>query len=426
MKLKLIYAFLRFGCLPGGLILTWIGMASPPFQGEWGFVGLALKALATGLGLVIATVGLFVIHNVYFSRNRAWVDPELDIETWSITRDQQHNSNTDLTWFQGAFYLAHAVSPYHFGSADCKIQVKRSPDGLHWEQVAVLGKGNDDVRDPKFAVIGDRLCLYVLLNRALQPLPYTTRYAWTNDGNHWSDLCSLGHEGWLFWRPKTLDGRVWYVPAYWHEFNHNVLFKTWDGANFEMVATIHKGRFINEPEIEFLADGTLLATGRVDYDKRDFQQVIGIPQSSTIISVAEPPYVSWQDTAEDQTTRLDGPVMFRYGNHIFAVGRAHPYFNTIFPRRGAVLAKKRTAIYEVRPEGLTYLSDLPSAGDTSYAGVVVKDGFVYVSYYTSDIRRDSIWLFGMMEPSEIRMAKIALERLVQAAERRKKPTRKEK
>jgi hypothetical protein len=417
MNLKLIYAFLRFGCLPCGLILLGVGIWTPPAINNTDVTGAIARVVALGVGLLLVLLGAFVLGNIYFSRNSASLNPVLDIETWAVTDDRMHNSNTDLIWFRDSFHLAYAVSPYHFGSAKCKLVVKRSTDGIRWTQVTEIKYGQQDIRDPKFAVINGILHLYCLLNHATQPLPYTTRMAWSEDGTNWSDLVSIGHEGWLFWRPKTSDGKTWYVPAYWHQFHHNALFATTNGKDFRWVATIRKGQFINEPEIEFLSDGSLLATGRADYNKNNFDQVIGIPKSSTFLSLAEPPYTRWQDTAEDQLTRLDGPVMFRYRQHIYAVGRAHPYHGARFPRRCAVLGKKRTAIFEVHPEGLIHISDLPSSGDTSYAGVVLRDGFAYISYYTSKIQRDPIWLFGMLDPSEIRLAKIDLEKLERVVEK---------
>ena len=402
MKPKLLYAILRLGCLPLGLFLLRLGWILP-----FGVVRL----VSLSAGLIATLAGALVIQNVSFSRNNSQVNPNISIETWAITNDRMHNSNVDLVWYRDGFYLVHAASPFHFGTADCELLIKRSSDCKSWEQVAILGRCQGDIRDPKFAVIGDKLFVYALLNCQVYPLPHTTRVSWTQDGRHWSDLASIGHEGWLLGRPKTGDGNTWYVPAYWHKFHHNALFATTDGLNFKQIATISTGRFINEPEIEFLPDGRLLATGRGDYLKESFRQIIGIPESSTVISIAQPPYTQWEQTAETQLTRLDGPVMFSHNGQLYAVGRAHPYFAAIFPRRGAVLSKKRTALYAVCPEGLTHLSDLPSCGDTSYAGVVLKDGFAHIAYYTNSIKKDYLWLFGMLEPSEVRMAKIALSEL---------------
>lgn len=48
---------------------------------------------------------------------------------------------------------------------------------------------------------------------------------------------------------------------------------------------------------------------------------------------------------------------------------------------------------------------------------MLKDGFAYIAYYTNDIKKNYIWLFGMMEPSEIRLAKIALDALERIADK---------
>jgi hypothetical protein len=62
----------------------------------------------------------------------------------------------------------------------------------------------------------------------------------------------------------------------------------------------------------------------------------------------------------------------------------------------------------VRENGLAYLTDLPSAGDTSYVGLVIDGDTAYASYYTSPINHDYVWILGMLSPSEVRLAKIDL------------------
>ncbi len=88
-----------------------------------------------------------------------------------------------------------------------------------------------------------------------------------------------------------------------------------------------------------------------------------------------------------------------------------------FAQQGSIVSRKRTSLFRVKPEGLIYLTDLPSAGDTTYAGIVQRGDELLVDYYTSDISRDWFWLMGMISPSEIRMARVnlpALEQLAQA------------
>ena len=61
------------------------------------------------------------------------------------------------------------------------------------------------------------------------------------------------------------------------------------------------------------------------------------------------------------------------------------------------------------------LTDLPSAGDTSYAGIVMQGDDLYASYYTSDIEWDPPWILGMFESSAIKMARISLSKMEELA-----------
>jgi hypothetical protein len=46
---------------------------------------------------------------------------------------------------------------------------------------------------------------------------------------------------------------------------------------------------------------------------------------------------------------------------------------------------------------------------------VIRDGFAYISYYTSNIKRDWPWLMGMVSASDIRIAKVDLAALEKEA-----------
>jgi hypothetical protein len=114
---------------------------------------------------------------------------------------------------------------------------------------------------------------------------------------------------------------------------------------------------------------------------------------------------------ESLVTRLDGPYLFPYNGRVYAIGRYQPDPGKTGPLsdQGSCLAKKRTSIFEVRENGLAYLTDLPSAGDTSYVGLIREGDTVYASYYTSRVDRDYAWLLGMLSPSTVKMAKIDLQ-----------------
>ena len=170
---------------------------------------------------------------------------------------------------------------------------------------------------------------------------------------------------------------------------------------------IQDGNGNDETDIEFLPDGRLLATTRLEVTP---DTILGNYDGRTGIHVAAPPYTQWT-THESRVTRLDGPNLFSLDGQIFAVGRYQPDPNGFFTRMGGALSRKRTAIYRVEEGRLVKLSDLPSNADTSYAGVALRDGFLWVDWYTSRTDRDWPWLFGMPLRTDIKMARIPLQAL---------------
>ncbi|MBN1346729.1 MAG: exo-alpha-sialidase [Phycisphaerae bacterium] len=358
-------------------------------------------AAAVVLAIVLALAALIAYWLV--RPNTAVVDPSLDIETWVAVSDGEHNSNTDLIHWKGYYYLIHASSPWHFASNECHLVLHRSLDARNWAEVATFKIRKQDIRDPKLAVVGDMLFLYVLKNKDLNPEPYTTAYATSASGVKWSELRDVEPKGWLFWRPKTRDGCRWYVPAYWWQHGKSILLTSTDGRSWKEVSTIYEGDRNDETDFEFLPDGRILCTARLEVS----EDVLGDKDAATLIAVAKPPYKEWK-RIKSHVTRLDGPCLFADAGRIYAVGRHNPEPPGPGKYFGSILAKKRTALYEVTPDRLIHLSDLPSCGDTSYCGLVRRADDVIVSYYTNDVQTDPPWILGMISPSEIRMARIPL------------------
>jgi hypothetical protein len=371
---------------------------------------LVLKLLTLGSIAIVAPPAALLAYWL-LRPNRSSVDSQLEIETWDAVADGLHNSNTDLIWWRDHFYLIHAASPFHMGSARCTLVVRRSRDARTWETLVELTIPGEDIRDPKFALIDGRLFLYALPNKGLRALPYGTVYSISDDGERWSPFEKIDHPGWLFWRPKTRDGVHWYVAAYWHRHGKSMLLRSTDGVNWSIVSQINEGEGNDETDIEFLPDGRLLATARLEVTP---DNPWGNPDAATLIAVAAPPYTEWR-YAKSQVTRLDGPALFAHAGRLFAVARYQPGRRGRYTQLGGVFSRKRTALFAVAEDRLVYHSDFPSASDTSYAGVVLRDGYLYASYYTSNIRRDYPWIVGMLVRSDIRIAKLPLTALPRVA-----------
>ncbi len=375
------------------------------------WIGIVLGSL---VGAIL--VALLVLFAYWYLRpNRAQVDPNVVLQSWDIANDKNHNSNTDMIQWQGKFFLAYVSSPFHFGSSKSILHIQRSGDlGHTWSEVTAFSAGGgEDIRDPKLAVIGSRLFLYALKNVTFTAEPFVTVYSYTEDGSTWTPFETIASlDGWLFWRPKTMDGATYYNAAYWHDHGKAVLLKSSDGIDWQIVSYIHEGQHEDETEIEFLPDGRLIATARLEYDSFG-DGAFGHPLGATLITVSDPPYATWTDLLQSRVTRLDGPYLFSYNGRVYAVGRYQPDLGHSgpFTAQGSVMARKRTSLFEVRTNGLAYLTDLPSAGDTAYEGLVVVGDKAYISYYTSPINHDYAWFLGMISPSQVRMAEVDLPAL---------------
>jgi hypothetical protein len=217
--------------------------------------------------------------------------------------------------------------------------------------------------------------------------------------------------GWLFWRPKTRDGVTWYVTAYWHKHGRSILLKSGNGADWEIVSEIYNGEGNDETDFEFLPDGRILATARLE-GNTDTQW--GDRTASTLLATAAPPYTEWT-YAKSNVTRFDGPCLFPYGGRVYGIARYQATHARHIAELGGMYSRKRTSLFAVEERALTYVCDLPSAGDTSYAGVVVRGDEAVASYYTTPPQRDVPWAIGMFGPTHIRMARIDPRALAQAA-----------
>ncbi len=362
------------------------------------------KGLLFAIGTILL-VFLVIVGSWFFRDNDSEVYDRLDMKSWVAFHDGQHNSNTDLIYWKGHFYLVHQNSPYHMASEKAKLLLHRSVDAKNWETITSFNVPGEDIRDPKLAAIKGKLIIYVLKNRGFEPAPYGTAISTSTDGTNWTTLKDIEPTGWLFWRPKSRDGKTWYTTAYWKHHGKSILLKSADGISWQIVSKIHEGDRNDETAMEFMQDGRIIITARLEGDRAWHQ---GSMNARTLIATSRYPYTSWVKDIS-RLTRLDGPVLFRYRGDIYAVARFDPEKYDHWYGMSSLLGRKRTSIYRVTPDKLTRITDLPSAGDTSYPGIVQKDGCLYISYYTSNMDGDYPWLLGLVTQSNIMMTRIPLD-----------------
>ena len=344
--------------------------------------------------------------------NTAQVDPVIAAGDPLVIARARHNSNVDMTFWNGEYYLVHQCSRYHFAHKSSELHIYRSEDGEVWKITGKIATG-EDIRDPKFAVVKGRLFLVALKNVIWSAKPYQTVFTSTEDGDTWAPFTLLEPDGWLFWRPKTFDQKVWYCPAYRKEMGRTALFRSEDGINWSFVSDIYNGDRVNETAIEFTDDGRLIALVRLQGMKGDF----GDNNAGTACAESRPPFTEWK-VYKNSVTRLDGPLMFRSNGRLYAAGRFQPEKDGWLFQQGSILSRKRTSLFAVDEGRLVWLSDLNSNGDTAYPGIFLRDGRASIGYYTSPVKRDVPWIFGMFTGSWVQIVEVDLSGLERLAEQK--------
>lgn len=272
-----------------------------------------------------------------------------------------HNAFTDLIRFRDAWYCAFREASGHI-SEDGHVRILRSDDGVNWTAAAQIPcpEPHKDLRDPKLSVTPDG---HMMLTAAgFRPVCQTFSF-FSADGSTWSAGHNIGPPGMWLWRT------VWHQD-YAYNFGRSErederflqLYRSVDGIDFQVHGSRQfEGVYANESASVFLPDDTCLTLLRRDSDPATAQ-----------LGSARPPYDRWD--WRDLGVRIGGPALIRLRDgRLLAVVRLYD-------------GSRRTAVCWLDAEQLTLTEvlSLPSRGDTSYAGLVLQEDILWISYYSSD------------------------------------------
>jgi hypothetical protein len=304
------------------------------------------------------------------------------IDVRKIWDQAPHNAFTGMVRFNGRFFCTFREGARHV-SPDGAARVLESADGVEWKSAARLTRPDADVRDPKLCVTPDgRLMLYAAAARP-KPAGGGTGHqsvAWfSKDGREWGNPYEIGEpDVWMWriaWHGDTAYG-VGYGTGKADRFAR--LYASKDGRHFDVrVSRLFERGMPNEAALAFADDGTAYCLLRRDGEGNDTNGQLG---------TARPPYTDWQ--WKDVGAKIGGPALIRLpdGRLLAGVRLYQP--------------KPRTALAWVDPATgkLTECLALPSGGDTSYPGLVWRDGTLWVSYYSSHEGKTSIYLARVKVP----------------------------
>ncbi len=326
----------------------------------------------------------------------------------------RHSENTDLITWQGATWLVHRTANSQILGPNSSLRVLKSTDGgKTFELQAVLPAVLDrDIRDPHFYVVNGELRIKALARLAVNStrdsnVDTIALGTSSKDGKTWSDLTAIGPNTWSFWRIKERAG-VYYSAAYEDGDKSVSLFSSTDGVTWTKGAGVYAIAADTplETELTFMPSGKLLALVRMDGTDEELLGAVG--RLRTKICWADPPYATFACPDEFMGQRLDGPLSFFHDGRLFVVARKH--------LQGT--GKKRTALYELLgdfaggPLTIQEWGELPSAGDTSYAGIAdIDPTHALVTWYSGNLDKDESWATAMFDVTDIWQGTIDFSKL---------------
>lgn len=308
-----------------------------------------------------------------------------EIEVTKIWDQGLHNAFTDLIRFNDAFYCTFREGTTHVKGWDGKARILKSTDGKTWHSIALLTMDGKDVRDPKLSITPDNRIMVLMDVEANDNGTITSRKPYVSFSDPNGDNFSLPIESKVDDKIASWSDWIWRVTWYQgtgYAINYQpngvaYLLKTTDGLYFENVTKINLGGVPNESTIRFDNSGKMYAVIR-----RETQDKMGV------IATANPPYNVLSFKYLDQ--RLGGPNFLFLDDNTIAIG------SRLYPADGSgntSNANHLTAVFVADLNGkINKIVKLPSGGDCSYPGMVIHDGKLWYSYYSSHQGRTSIYM----------------------------------
>lgn len=285
-----------------------------------------------------------------------------------------HNAFTDLAWFQDAWWCVFREGENHV-SPDGRIRLLRSSNGKAWRTVNVFDIEGADLRDPSLIISPQKQLILLSagkVSRAEHGYSHQV-YAWSSKrGRTWSQAQPVGQKDLWLWRvvfPQRGNFNTGLGVAYKVGGDYHArLYSTDNGIDYVPIVERLRGKrepeYSNESGVCFDTDGTAYCLMRRD------------PQNA-LLGTAKPPYKRWK--WKNTKVRIGGPIMTCLDDgRLLSIVRFYTVKN-----KQIVAARTSFAWVDKHTGQLSECGVLTSGGDTSYAGLVVKDGIAYVSYYSS-------------------------------------------
>lgn len=354
---------------------------------------------------ILLFVILFKINSSFSQRTP---EQEKIISVEQIWDRAGHNAFTDLVYFNGMFYCVFRESTTHKPDQNLdqivngSIRMIASKDGQNWTSVAHLFEKDTDLRDPKLSVTPDKRLMLLMGTSKYKGINLISTQGkvcfFDMKSKEFSQLQNIHIDNkihtkrdWLWnitWHKGTAYGVVYQISK--NKLNKwaTHLVKSSNGINYNYITSLELSTSPNEADVKFLNNG---------------EMVIIIHGAPGAIGMSSAPYKTWDWNL--LPVKLGGPELIVIEDDtLICATREYNAGNA-----------NRTILAKISLSGdFKKILTLPSSGDTSYAGMVIKDGILYISYYSSHEGQNSIYTANSEKgigKSSIYFAKVWADRL---------------
>lgn len=308
-------------------------------------------------------------------------DDSVKIQTQRITFNgrELYDAFTDLVYFDDQFFLVYRESDKHAYGLNGIAKIYNSIDGKQWKFIKEFSIDGADLRDPKFSVNGKRLLVYLhgsvwLRGGVVEFKDFISEWSkvgWSNpqpvllDNKKLGTANIIGNESWP-WRV------TWYKDvAYVFGYNPKGIFDLYtsqDGINFA-----NKGGYF-----EKIGAIPTEATIRIDKNE-DFYCLVRRNEGSSILIKSTNKGEKWETIGDIPIVSIGGPNFVFYKNGLILSGREN----------GKVIV----GYFDFSNNLYKKLKTLPSGGDCGYPGIVIKDNYLWISYYSAHENKTSTAIY---------------------------------
>ncbi|HOV61998.1 MAG TPA: hypothetical protein PK349_13150 [Candidatus Hydrogenedentes bacterium] len=319
-------------------------------------------------------------------------------------------NNVDLIRVDDLFFMAFRTAPSHFASPNARLHVMRSDDlGETWHEEYVV-RLERDVREPRFLYFNNKLFLYFYTG-GVDPLrfePGHIHVCWRQPSGTWTRPEPIYKPGYVVWRARARNDVAWMSVYYGADIygkgsrGEARLLCSRDGLQWEPISEKPQVDWVGAEEAEFVFDehGGIVALVRLE-----------VGGGALVCRAPADRLDQWETRFTPY--KVDSSLMFTCKGRYFVVGRRNvagrsaraldwpESIRNAWSMAFYSITRKRTCVYEIDPETLELfpLFDLPSRGDTAFAGMAPLDDegrYLLVNYSSPLDGPDWPWIGGQL------------------------------